>query len=117
MTLGNRTCKRQSSYNFNINFKHNDGTPIDITGWTVWFTVRKKIAKTRVDSDENAVISKKYINGGTSGIVPITLTPEDTNIDPSEYLYDIQIKKDNGYVGKTDKWKFTIIGDITRDIT
>jgi hypothetical protein len=92
--------------------------PINLTGYTLWFTVRKDIPRTTVNDDDSAVISKKQLPGEildpTNGETMFSLSRNDTNIDPMEYVYDLQIKTDTGLYQKIHASKFIITGDVTR---
>lgn len=66
----------------------------DISGWTVWFTVKEDIN----DPDEEAVIQKEITThtNAQEGVTLLSLSNEDTDIEPDEYHYDIQFTKDDG---------------------
>jgi hypothetical protein len=77
---------------YEIQFQKN-GAPIDITGWTIFFTLKEKMS----DTDANAII-KKTLNtpfelpNAVEGIALITLLTTDTNIDTKSYYYDITVQ-------------------------
>jgi hypothetical protein len=82
---------RENTVNINLSF-----TGVDLTGATVYFTV-----KPAYDSDQadTAAIIKKDITSHTSptaGLTTITLTPTDTAVTPGKYGYDIKLKKASG---------------------
>ena len=92
-----------------------DGMPVDISGWTAWLTVRKDIPLTSVINDLDAIISKRIdVIDGTSGKVSFALTNEETDIDPRNYMYDVQMKSADNKINNTIVGKFTIYGDATR---
>jgi hypothetical protein len=73
------------------------GTAADLTGCSLWFTVKEK----RSDSDDDAIIQKKSppgsgitITDAAGGTARITLTPEDTaELNPNrQYFFDVKIK-------------------------
>lgn len=67
-----------------------DGVAEDITGWTIYFTV--KISQKDVDTQS---IIKKDITVHTdavNGKTEIALTPDDTDIDTRPYWYDIVVE-------------------------
>ncbi len=71
-----------------------DGIAQDITGWTVYFTVKENMQ----DSDENAKI-KKAITSHTdavNGKTTINLTTEDTDLEAKSYYYSIDVKDNEG---------------------
>lgn len=62
--------------------------PVDITGYTFLFTVKRKLD----DSDDNAIIQKEITSHSdpTNGITEITLVPGDTADKAGNYFYDYQ---------------------------
>ena len=66
--------------------------PEDITGWTIYLTVKNK----KSDSDANAVITKKVTTHSdpVGGISDIQLTTEDTD-RIGNYYYSIDYKDDS----------------------
>lgn len=109
------TLNRQDTYSRSVNIQDSAGDYIDCTGWTIYFTVRDNTPITSVTTDTGALISKT-ITGEASGIHTLTLTSEDTDVDPSTYLYDFQIKKGDGTISSSTKASFIVKGDITRSI-
>ncbi|MBF0309815.1 MAG: hypothetical protein HQL56_09830 [Magnetococcales bacterium] len=72
-------------------FEENDGTPIDINGHELWFTLKTNLA----DPDQEAVFQKRVIfPPGPDAILGIgTLTLESTEtetIEPGTFFYDLQ---------------------------
>lgn len=104
--------KRQDTYNRNINYEV-AGVLTDATGFTFYFTVRNAIPNTATQDDEEAIIAK-VINGTASGIMPLELDGDDTNINPGKYVYEIQYKKPNGDLHSTITAQLIIEADITR---
>ena len=92
------------------------GDAIDITGYTVWLTVRESIPATTVEDDTDALISKEYTSGGVSGIATFNFSSTDTNIDVGTYFYDIQYKDADDNVETLGVSNFKITGDITRSV-
>ena len=94
---------RENTKNIRLAF---DG--VDLTGATVYFTV-----KTEADdnpTDTTAIIKKDVtthtdaINGQTN----IALTPSDTDVAPGDYFYDIKLKKADGQQQTVDIGKFIV---------
>ena len=73
-----------------------DGTPINILNWTIYFTAKKK----STDTDNNAVIKVDVTThtDPTHGITVIHITNADNLIAVGKYLYDISAKTDTGDV-------------------
>ncbi len=102
---------RGNSKNYRLCFQTTSGDPIDITGYTVFFTVKKNVNQ----SDDEAVISKTVTNhlNPTNGVTLIEITTTESDIPPGVYLYDIGYSKDN-YKMTSDPEKFIVIGNVTR---
>lgn len=125
----NRTVIRGDSDRFRVTFTKNKTVngidtfePIDITGWTVYFTVRPEVPSTDVRTDNDALIHKEgVLVDSTNGVAVIYVTAEETTkLDPGTYYYDIQYVRPldefgHHQVRSIRKAKYNIIGDITRD--
>lgn len=83
------------SREYNLSFTKSNGTKIPITGWKIYFTLKKYAWK----KDEEADI-KKDITDHTNplaGETKIVLEPSDTkNLKTGIYRFDVQIKKQDG---------------------
>jgi hypothetical protein len=114
-----RQVIRGDTDNFTITFKSESGTPINIEGYTVWFTVRDSIPNTSVEDDSGAVIQVKNETHSAAilGETLIQISSSDTNISPKTYFYDIQYKKPDGSIHSTGYYKYMILPDITRGIS
>jgi len=86
---------KKTTMTYMLQFKE-DGTPKNISGWTIYFTVKEKIS----DSDDNAKINHDVVThlDETNGKTAILLTKDDTNRLGS-YYYDITYKDNDGNVG------------------
>jgi hypothetical protein len=111
-----RTVIRGDSDNFTISFKDSNGDAIDITDWTVWFTVRSSVPNTSETTDDNAVISVKneVHSDALNGQTLIEISHDDTDVNPKSYFYDIQYKKPDGTVKSSGHYRYIVIPDITR---
>lgn len=105
--------KRGDSYIKPLNIVDCEGELIDASGWTIYFTVRSSIPPTSTDDDTDAVIAKT-IAGSATGQHTLTLTSSDTDIDPEEYVFEVQIKKADNTISSSETGAFVIQADITR---
>lgn len=99
-------------------FKNSAGVAIDISGYTIFFTVKKECEIDISDSiDATAIIKKKITSHSdpTHGITQIVLTSTDTNQNQGIYYWDLQLVK-NGIVSSTQRGELEITTDITRRI-
>ena len=104
--------KKGATESYEIQILDEDKSPIDITGWTIFFTIKKK----KSDTDDQAVISKTIttFDDPTSGIASVTLTSTETyNLDGT-YFYDFQFKDNVGSVSTIVAGGITFLEDITR---
>jgi len=87
---------KKNSKEYLLTFVDDEGDAIPITDWTVFFTVKKSYA----DADDDAEISKDVTEhyDAEGGITKIALTPDDTDVTPGKYVYDVQVKKADGSI-------------------
>ena len=97
-----------------LNFKQ-AGVAVNITGWTIFFTVKTKIE----DTDDNAVLKKDVTShtDAVNGITTVTWTDEDCDDLAGVYHYDIQYKDGSGLVKTVMKGRITFEEDVTRRIS
>ena len=114
--LPNKTKYRSDTDVFNVSFTDSSGLPIDITGYEVRYTIRKKYPTTDVVDDTDAVVSSlATIPNGVDGIANFNITSAEMDINPIEYYYDIQYKTLDGQVITVGVARITVEYDITRD--
>ena len=69
------------------------GEPIDITGYTIYLTLKRR----RSDPDELAAIKKVItVENGVGGVAYIELNTIDTDIEPGSYYYQILYRRPSG---------------------
>lgn len=98
-----------------MTFKNSSGVVIDISGYTVYFTVKREIT----DTDAQAVIQKIILPAGHSdpenGRTSVDLTHDDTDLPEGVYWYDFQIKSPTGLISSTPRERLSISQDITQE--
>jgi hypothetical protein len=97
---------------FALNITENK-QPVDITGWKVYFTVKKHYA----DPDEDAIFKKDVIEhtDPTQGKTEISLTTEETSAAAlGNYYYDVQIKDNSDKFQTLVSGRFRIQPQVTR---
>jgi len=107
----NFSIVRRDSWERKVYFETDDCSPIDITGWTIFFTVKEKMT----DTDTNAKI-KKTITTHTNplnGESEIILSPTETNLSGS-YVYDVQVKTSADSVLTLMNGTISFIEDVTQ---
>ena len=102
---------RRDDHTVSLEVTYSDGTAYDLTGSTVYFTVKANLT----DTDANAKIQKTVTSHSdpANGITSITLSKTDTNIDAGDYYWDLQIKESGGDIHSVRYGIFRIIQDIT----
>lgn len=102
---------RGDDVSMSLTFRDNDGDLIDITGYTVFFTVKDHLAK----PDTEALIEKSTTShtDPTNGQTTIELTSTDTDIDEGLYDYDFQLKTDTAKINSTPRGTFKVSRDVT----
>jgi hypothetical protein len=110
MTALSVNRKNTQTYNLTIT---EDTVAKNIDGYTVKFTVKRN--SNDLDNDDNgAIISKTVEATSEVGVVTVSLTSSDTNINPGTYYYDIKLKNPAGtWVKSSDVDKFIVNGVIT----
>jgi len=100
---------------WNLNFTDANGDPIDLTGATVFFTI--KVNKT--DKDSDAIISKDQSShvDAVNGQTTISLTDSDTDVRVGNYHYDIQLVDSLGIVTTIVVGAFKVKQEVTTRIS
>ena len=102
---------RGDDKDFTLTFK-TGGTPVNITGWKIYFTVKRS----QKDTDDAAVIKKDWTTHSdpVDGISTFSLSNTETEITPALYIADFQIKKPDGKIRTLKVLPFEVHTDITR---
>lgn len=89
--------KRKNDQTLTFNFTDDDGVAIDITGYTIGFTVKAEFDDDDTDTDSNTYIKKNLtLSSPTTGVATLALTDTETDIPLGNYLWDLRIKDDGG---------------------
>jgi hypothetical protein len=109
--------RRGDSHTITGQVTTDSGSQVDISGWTIWFTVKRRWQ----DSDGQAVLIETTggdvnIIDGPNGRFTISIAPTDfasvPNAERTDLLYDVQIK--NGTAIQTlAQGRLTLLGDVT----
>lgn len=107
---------RGDSKSLGVTFSSN-GTPFDITGYSVFFTVKRECNISDAN-DDNALISKKVTvhSNPTAGVTAIPLTTSDTNQEGGIYYWDLQLVSGSGAVSSTQRGEIEFTNDITKRV-
>lgn len=114
MSLNILEIIRGDTYEIPVSFKNANGSAYDLTGCTVYFTV-KALSVLDESNDDNAIIAKEYSSGlDTSGVVTLILSTTDTNQTSGDYVWDLQIKTADDEIISSQRGKMKIVYDVTR---
>jgi len=103
---------RGNTKNYTLTITEN-GESKNIEGYTLRFTVKKN-TNDLVTEDIGALISKTIDTTSEVGIASISLTSEDTLLNPGVYFYDIKLRNPSGsWVKSTTPDKFVVGGVVT----
>jgi len=96
---------RKSTKTYELQFKK-DGASVDITGWTVYFTIKEKTE----DLDTSAKLAKTVttFENATSGIALVELSIIETDITAGNYWYSFDFKDDDDNEGTVVSGKIKI---------
>ena len=111
------TIIRGDSQSIDVVFEDDAGVKLNLTGKTVFFTVKEQ---SDISANDDKALIKKTItvhSDPTNGKTTIVLAPTDTNLEPANYVYDLQVKDAGGDIMSTEKSYLEIILDVTRRTT
>ena len=92
----NLTVYRGDDKTINLTFKDGSAVAIDITDWTVFFTVKEDRAVPDAQADLQKVVTVH--TDPDAGLSAITLDATDTDDLSGNYFYDIQVRTDEGKI-------------------
>lgn len=108
---------RGDDLSIDFTYQDSDGNAIDLTGATVYLTIKSDIDDDATDTE--AVITKDVSShtDPTNGITVIALTDSDTDVATGFYVADIQVKDSGGDIDSSETFTVQVVGDITRRTT
>lgn len=91
-----------------------DGVAVDLTGSTVFFTVKPTMQNNETD-DTTAVITETVTSHSdpTAGTTLIELSNTQTLVDIGTYYYDIQVKDASGNITTIDIGPCKVLPQVT----
>lgn len=93
----NLNIKRGDTWTRTIYFENSDGSPYDITEWTIYFLIKPEIDD--ADNGEGVITATVTLSNPTSGEATIELTSTQTNVI-GNYIFGCKIITPN-MVGAT----------------
>ena len=116
--MSRMTIQKGNPYSATITITNSDGTPYDLTGKVVLFTV-KKMNDTSTDiTDSTALIKSTTTHSAppTAGITVLSLTAANTNISVGEYKADVRIYSGLGVKLNSETFTVSVKDIVTRRI-
>lgn len=104
---------RGDDVTINATFTDENGDAMNITGYTVFFTVKDNFTST---DDTGALISKTVTTHTFPllGQTSISLSNTDTNLAEADYYYDFQLKDTSNKIASTQRGILAVTWDVTR---
>lgn len=98
------------TYNLDVKFESAEGTDIDLTGCTVFFTVKRAYE----DVDSLAIINKTITShtAPTTGNTSVSFNASDVDVE-GEFYYDFKIKDTGNKITSVFTDKFILANHIT----
>lgn len=96
----------------NMTFTDESDTAIDITGATVYLTIKEK----PTDPDSEAIVAKQVTShsDAPNGVTLVSVDPADTrDAKAGKFYYDIQLKEASGKVTTINIGRWELIQDVT----
>ncbi len=102
---------RRDDKTYNLAFTDADGAAIDLTGATIFFTV--KTNETDIDDDALIKVEQSSHSNATGGLTTISVTNSQTDIAPGSFFYDFQYVTSGGIVTTVLSGRYNILQDIS----
>ncbi len=104
---------RGDSKTFALNFTSDGIHPIDITGWTIYYTVKRCVGEADVDAVIRKIVTTH--TNPTGGQTEVVLNNSDTqNLDTEIFYHDFQIKDTNDKINTIAYGQLNVLADVTR---
>lgn len=107
----NLRAVRGDTFKRSIAFLDEDSLAIDITGWTIFFTVKSRLSNADGSAEADDTVTSH--TDPTAGLSQISLSASDTAALSGDYFYDIQVKKSDGEIYTIMKGKILFESDTT----
>jgi len=111
--LGTDSIVRGDTKTFNLVFTNTSGVAIDITGYTLFLTLKENITDLDDDAALKKTIAPADLDNPTTGIQDIAIDAGDTDDMLGDYYYDIQVKTAGDKIYTLLYGTITIVADTT----
>ena len=108
------SIKRDNDRNLKVTVTKN-GVAVDITGWSVRFTVKKTANLTDAQAIINVLVTSH--ENPTGGITNIPINASDTTTEEvGRYVYDIKVRDASNKLHSSDSGIFELVQEVTDTI-
>lgn len=107
--------KRGNDRNLKVTVTDAAGAAVNITGWSVRFTVKKNVT----DTDAQAIINKLVTvhENPTGGITNIVINGADTDTAAvGNYAFDLRVRDGANKEHSSDTGQFAVVQEITDEV-
>ena len=111
--IGTDSIVRGDTKTFNLVFTNTSGVAIDITGYTLFLTLKENITDLDDDAALKKTIAPADLDNPTTGIQDIAIDAGDTDDMLGDYYYDIQVKTAGDKIYTLLYGTITIVADTT----
>ena len=104
---------RGDDYALNLTITDDADTPIDVTGWRFWATLKLSSEMPDEEAPVKVDLSAQDGTGATQGLVNILLPHDQTaNLMPTRYMFDVQAEHE-GMITTVVSGTVQVKGDVT----
>ena len=103
-------CDQGTDFSFTLDIANDDGTPVNVAGYTLTSSIRKSYYSTNPTA--NMVVTVLTAANGNLQLSMNSATT--TNIKAGRYLYDVKMKSDANVTSRVMEGIITIYPQITK---
>jgi hypothetical protein len=119
--MGTITVRRGDDHRRDLTVRQPNGTPYDLTGTTLWFTLKERAedADPGVFQHKTGVGTALVVTNAPGGLAAHRMTAAETAalLVGKAYRYDYQLKAADGTVATLDEGELVATADVTRSTT
>ena len=94
-------------------FTDENGDAVDLSDVTLFFTVKEDFDDTDDEAKMKVTVASGLHTASASGLSSVPLTHDDTDIEPGNYYWDIQLKYGDGTINSAKYGDLIVFPDIT----
>lgn len=102
---------RRDDTELQFTFKDADENPVNLTGCTVFFTVKRR--KDDTEAEALIAVEEAVFASPASGVAIIELSRTETDIPAGLYYFDVQLRDSSNKISSSSVGQFRVTEDIT----